>query len=271
MALDGDVLRVFKEQRGARPASSVSRRLADPPPRQASASRRSAPSRAASSSASPRRAAGRRRRPSCASSSRWPPARRWSSRAAAPSSTAGSRGPDQSSVTSTSIRLLFGRIDGSRRVLEARPKSLTPSRTLRLKSCRSIRTGVRRGDGARRVARAAAGRERGRRRGRRGRGGGGDPPEGRLRRPGVLRDLQRARHVRLPEVRALRRAAREPLAVRAGRLPRPAALRCEAVRLAPRAQAQGRRRVRRRVELEAALRAARGLGAPVVRPGFSAQ
>ena len=121
VALDGDVLRVFKEQRGARPASSASRRLANPPPRQASASRRSAPSRAASSSACPRRAAGRRRRPSCASSSRWPPARRSSSRAAALNSTAGSRGPDHSSVTSTSIRLLFGRTDCSRRVLEAQP------------------------------------------------------------------------------------------------------------------------------------------------------
>jgi hypothetical protein len=43
-------------------------------------------------------------------------------------STAGLGGPDQtsefsSSVTSTSIRLIFGRIDGSRRVLEAQPKS----------------------------------------------------------------------------------------------------------------------------------------------------
>ena len=48
-------------------------------------------------------------------------------------STTGLGGPDQtlkfsSSVTSTSIRLIFGRIDGSRRVLEARPKRLVRSR-----------------------------------------------------------------------------------------------------------------------------------------------
>ena len=47
--------------------------------------------------------------------------------AAAWNSTAGSGGPREtselsSSVTSTSIRLIFGRIDGSRRVLEAQPK-----------------------------------------------------------------------------------------------------------------------------------------------------
>ena len=47
----------------------------------------------------------------------------------APNSTAGLGGPDQtsefsSSVTSKSIRLIFGRIDRSRRVLEAQLKSL---------------------------------------------------------------------------------------------------------------------------------------------------
>ena len=50
-------------------------------------------------------------------------------RASVPNSTAGLGGPDRnselsSSVKSESIRLIFGRIDCARRVLEARPKSL---------------------------------------------------------------------------------------------------------------------------------------------------
>ena len=54
----------------------------------------------------------------------------------APNATAGLGGPDQtrefsSSVTAMSIRLIFGRLECSRRVLEARPKDLRRNGRLR--------------------------------------------------------------------------------------------------------------------------------------------
>ena len=80
-----------------------------------------------------------RRRPTAASGARRSSSastRRATSRRAAPYSTTGSGGPDStsafsSSATSESIRLIFGRIDRSRRVLEAQEKVPRQNRRIR--------------------------------------------------------------------------------------------------------------------------------------------